>query len=488
MSSTYRAKLNQNALAIAELQKRKKTIEAIRASCFKEQLDFIDDTSRLKTGKCTRRAGKSYGAGGAYFCIEGIKNPGCTMMYITGTREQAKRIMFKDVLKALNRRFDLGLKFNHTSLEVLFPNGSILYLIGTDSSPEEAEKALGQKYKLVIIDEAGSWKNDQEHLVHSVLEPACADLEGTICMIGSPQNHTRSYFFRVTYYGYGDPKYVHGWSRHEWTWNENPHTRRQMSELIERLLAGNPRVKETPIFRQMYLNQWVVDDSAKVYKFEDKRNVCAALPPDHTWRYVLGLDLGYEDPTAIVIIATSETCNTAYIVDVFKREKLDLTAVASALEVFRHKYNPVFWVVDNAAKQAVEELKNRFHFPLIPADKQGKFDIIQIMNNDFITGRIQVLESEAAPLIEEYSNLIWDEKSVVKVEHPGCENHAADAALYAWRKCFHYAYAPQAPKPRKGSEEEMEAWWDKQAAIGAKRQKDMGYDDFVSIDFKEEYH
>lgn len=486
MSNTFKQALSQNSLVIAELAKRKKTIKAIRDSCFKEQLDFIDDKSRLKTAKCTRRAGKSYGAGGAHFCITAIENPGVTMLYVAGTREQAKRVMFKDILKVLNRKHNLGLKFNHTSLEVQWPNGTVLYLIGTDSSPEEAEKALGQKYKLVIVDEAGSWKNDQEHLVHSVLEPACADLEGTICMIGSPQNHTRSYFFRVTHYKFGDPKYIHGWSRHEWTWAENPHTRRQMGEQIERLVASNPRIKETPIFRQMYLNQWVVDDSAKVYKFDDKVNLVSELPDGHNWQFVLGLDLGYDDPSSIAILATAETSAIAYIVEVFKKDKMDLTTLAHHLELYRTRYNPVYWVVDNAAKQAVEELKNRFHFPLIPAEKTGKYDIIQIMNNDFLSGRIQIVQPFCKDLITEYSNLIWDDKSIDKVEHPACDNHGADAALYAWRRCRHYNYVPKKQAAQKGSAEELEQWWEDQARVLSRSNRDDR--DFALREFEGEYN
>lgn len=468
--------------------KRKKTIQRLRDSCFAEQLAFIDDPSRLKTAKCTRRAGKSYGAAGVYLCLEAIKNPGVTLLYIATVREVAKKIMFKDVLKVINRKFDLGMTFNHTSLEVTFPNGSILYLIGTDSKPEEADKALGQKYKLVVIDEAGSWKNDQEHLVHSVLEPACADLEGTICMIGSPMNHTRSYFFRITNYQEGDPKFVKGWTRHAWTWANNPHTKRQMSEQIERILSNNSRIKETPAFRQMYLNEWVVDDSAKVYKFDDTRNIVKALPENHSWYHVLGMDLGYEDPTSIVIIAQSQTCPDIYIVEVFKKEKMDITAVARELEIMKIKYKPVDYIVDGASKQAVEELKNRFHFPLKAAEKTGKVDMIQIMNGDFITGRIKLLTPLANPLIEEYLNLIWDDRSTDKVEHPGCDNHAADAALYAWRRCFHYNYKPAPIRAKPHSEEALEAWWEAQANKAILQKKKNGRSDFASTDWSEEYH
>ena len=44
----------------------------------------------------------------------------------------------------------------------------------------------------------------------------------------------------------------------------------------------------------------------------------------------------------------------------------------------------------------------------------------------------------AAPLMDEYSQLIWDERSQRREEHPAAPNHCADAALYAWRHCYQY--------------------------------------------------
>lgn len=393
--------------------------------------------------------------------------------------------MYKDILKELNRKFKLGLKFNHNSLECVFPNGSMLYLLGLDSKPEESEKALGQKYKLVIVDEAGSWKQDQEHLVHSILEPACMDLSGTICLIGSPVNHTRSYFFRLTYYKNGTTKYIGGWSRHKWSWQQNPHTRDPMKKRITELIHANYRVRETAAFKQMYLNEWVIDLGAKVYKYAEPLNQIKELPKDHKYFYTLGLDLGFNDATAIVISAYSHTDSTMYIAEVFKQSEMDITSVATQLHIFRSRYNPIYWVVDGASKQAVEELRNRHGFPLVAADKMGKSDIIEIMNADFIMGKIKLLPG-AKLLADEYDQLVWDERSKRREEHPACPNHAADGALYSWRTCYHYAAEQLVKNPRRGSTEEVEAWWQSQVDKAAKAKKNEG-GDFVSKDWGKEY-
>lgn len=470
-------------LLLLELSRRESKITAVRGSLFPEQLAFIDDPCRTKTAQCTRRAGKSYCAGAA-LTLACLETPGCTCLYIATTREQAKRIMYKDVLKVIDKTFDLKAKFNHTTLEVVFPNGSVIYLLGVDSKPEEMEKALGQKYKRVIIDEAGSWKQDQVKLVHDILEPACADLDGEICLTSSPVGHTRSYFFQITSVeDPNHPKFVSGWSRHKWTWAENPHIAAKMRKHIEGLKQRTPRIEETPAFRNNYLNEWVVDPGNRVYRYDPDRNTANSLPQDHEYRYYLGLDLGFNDDTAIVIAACSDTDSHMYFVEVFKKKELDITAVAEQLTFFKNKYQPVKMLVDGASKQAVEELKRRHGFPLEVADKLGKADMIEIMNADFITGAIKILP-KAMELAEEYEGLIWDDKEKLKkVEHHACPNHAADGGLYTWRHSFHYRSRPKEIPVDPNSDDGLEIWWDKEARKGLKKHEE----DFVKRDWGKDY-
>lgn len=470
-------------------RKRIDTIEAMRRSCFAEQLDFIDDPCKLKAAQCTRRAGKSYGAAGIYLCTTAVKHPRSTCLYIATTREQARRILLKDVLFEINRKFKLGMKVNQTTLTVTFPNESVIYIMGLDSKPEEMEKALGQKYRLVIIDEGGSWRQDQKTMVHSILQPACADYSGTIAILGSPVNSLKTYFYDITGRSLIDTLRPKGWSVHRWSWANNPHVKDAMSQQIRDMTEANPLVIETPGFRQMYMNEWVVDPSARCYKFDDERNVASCLPKENRYHFCLGLDLGFDDDTAIVISAYSEYDPNMYVVDVFKQKGMDISDVADVLSTFKARYNPYRWVVDGAAKQAVAELKNRFGFPFVPADKHGKYEMIQIMNNDFIAGRIKLLMPACEDLSDEYENLIWDERSkndpkLKIVENSACPNHLADGALYSWRMCYHYASQEAVPKPKPGSDEAMEEWWEKEAAKSLRAQKN---DDWLMREAGKDY-
>ena len=211
---------------------------------FAAQLAFITDPARMKVALCTRRSGKSYGAG-LYLYKEAYETAGASCLYLALTRDSAKKIMWKDVLKAINRRLNLDARFNESELTATLPNESVIYILGVDSTEEEKKKLLGQKYKLVIIDEAASFSVDLNDLVYGVLKPAVADYRGTICLIGTPGNVKRGLFFELTQSQ--DPSSAGTWSRqgfsgHRWSTFDNPHMRRQWTEEIADLKASNPHI------------------------------------------------------------------------------------------------------------------------------------------------------------------------------------------------------------------------------------------------------
>ena len=432
---------------------------------FPHQTSFVADPAKLKAALCTRRAGKSYGAG-SYLLKEAWENPGCTCLYIALTRQSAKNILWKDVLKTINRKLALGCKFNETELSCTLPNGSVIYLLGVDATEEEREKLLGQKYRLVVIDEAASYTINLEELVYGTLKPAVADYRGTICLIGTPGNLKRGLFFDIT-----NGKRA-GWSLHRWSAFENPHIRDNWLAEIAELKAASPLIEETPLFQQHYLGRWVVDDSKLVYRYQPGRNDFANLPelPPSGWHYLLGIDLGYTDATAFVVGAYHDQSRVLYLVEALEETGLDISAVAARIKDYQARYSLDTLVVDGANKQAVEEMRRRHGLPLEAADKRGKADFIEQMNAEFIQGRIVLGPScvwnrqsqPGAPgsLQEEYLGLIWDERALARgerKEHPNAPNHGADASLYLWKRAYQYLSEVPAKKHAPGTREAAEA-------------------------------
>jgi hypothetical protein len=452
--------MHNQKIVLREIVRRKAKQPKLLDPRFTKQNDFIEDISRLKAALCTRRAGKSYGAG-LYLFQEALANPGVSCLYIALTRDSAKKIMVKDVLNPINAKHKLGAHLNKTELTYTLPNQSVIYLLGADADEQEKEKLLGQKYKLVVIDESASYSIDLRDLVYRILKPAMTDLEGTIVMIGTPGNVTRGLYYDITT---GAEK---GWSIHKWSALDNPHISKQIRNEMNELIANNPAIVETPLWKQMYLGEWFIDKEKLVYKYQEDRNSLLALPElrgRSSWNYVLGVDLGYEDATGFSICAYNEFDQNLYVASTSKKVHMDVTDVAEKIKELMLRYPFVKFIVDGANKQAVEEIKRRHGIPLEAADKTGKVDFIEIMNSELIQGKIKVIKSgDEGGLIDEWLALVWDEKSLKKQENPACPNHLSDATLYAWRYCYTYLAEKFRPKPDPTSEEAIDEFWDKEA-------------------------
>jgi len=432
----------------------------VLAHTFPQQLSFIRDPARLKVLFCTRRAAKSYTAG-VYMINECLNNPGVNCLFLGLTRSSAEGILWKDILKEMNIQLNLGLSFNETKLIATFPNGSVIYATGVDVDEDEMNKLLGKKYRLVCIDEASMYTIDMQKLVYGILKPATADQRGTICLMGTSSNFTRGLFYDIT--TGREP----GWSIHTWSAHDNPFISKQWAEELAEIDKLRPLFRETPLFKQWYLNQWVVDTDKLVYKYNLERNSFKQKPAHLSpsgWTYILGVDLGYEDDTAFVLCTFHENDKTLYILKTFNKKHMDITDVANKIKEFRDdKDYPVSKVViDGANKQAVEEIQHRHHIALEPADKTGKSDFIEIMNAELIQSKIKIKDSLTI-LTQEMMGLVWqtegDKIKLPRKEHPNLPNHLCDALLYAWRFCYQWLSEPAEEKIIKGSRQ----WYQKQS-------------------------
>lgn len=419
---------------------------------FPQQFNFIKDPAKLKTLFCTRRAAKSYTAG-MYMVQTALDYPGVNCLFIGLTRASAEGIIWKDILKVLNVKFDLNIKFNESKLTATFPNGSVIYVTGADVDEDEMNKLLGKKYKLVCIDEASMYTIDMNKMVYGILKPATADQRGTICLMGTSSNFTRGLFYDIT------TKKEPGWSIHTWTAYDNPYIRAQWQEEIDEIDRLRPLFRDTPLFKQWYLNQWVVDTDKLVYKFNPSINLFKERPQNLSpsgWTYILGVDLGYEDDTAFVLCAFHENDRILYVINTFNKKHMDITDVAEKIQSYKNSSDkPVAKIIiDGANKQAVEEIIRRHGIALETADKTGKSDFIEIMNAELIQGNIKILD-KCTTLTQEMMGLVWkttgDKIDLPRKEHPALPNHLCDALLYAWRFTYQWAAEDVKTKIIKGT-------------------------------------
>ena len=410
---------------------------------FPQQKAFCKDPSKLKALFCTRRAAKSYTAG-LYMVYEALTNPGCNCLFIGLTRSSAKSIIWKDILRVINRKHKLKAQFNQAELSMTFPNGSVIKVTGVDAEEEEMNKLLGGKYRLVCIDEASMYTIDVSNLVYGVLGPAVADLEGTICLMGTSSNFTRGLFYDIT--TGKEP----GWALHTWTAFDNPHVVRQWEKKLDEIKTQRPLYMETPQFRQWYLNEWVVDEDKLVYRFNHLKNIYKDMPKTlkaDGFSFVLGVDVGWEDDNAFVLTCYHENDPNLYVLKTYHKNKMTFDQVEVKIKEFMADpyCAPTKIIIDGANKQGVETMRIRSQIPFEFADKQGKVDFIEMLNADLIQAKI-LIHATCTDLQNEMMSLVWKTKGekieLPKKEHPSLPNHLCDAFLYAWRNGYHYHSEP----------------------------------------------
>lgn len=430
-----------------------------RSISFDKQIAAIEDPHRLKCFFTTRRGAKSY-TDGIYLIKEAIETHGANCLYLGLTRLSAKGIIWKDVLKHINERCDLGIRFNETELYATTKNGSVIYVAGVDVDENERKKLFGRKYKLVVIDEAALFGIDLRDLAYVVLRPALADLRGTLVLSGMASDITKGLFYDIT------TRREAGWSLHQWSAHDNPHVAIQWQEELEFIAKQQPHLIGTAKYRQAYLNEWVVDEEKLVYKFSDKINTYSEWPQNLSatgWTYILGVDTGWDDDNAFVLCAFHENDPSLYIVKIYKQPKMTFDQVTIKIRDFMNdpQRSPAKIIIDGANKQGVESMRHRSAIPFEYADKQDKASFIEIMNGDFVQGKIKI-HTSCTELIDEMKSLIWStDNGLIKIpkkEEPRLPNHLCDAMLYAWRNGFHFMFSPQQKTAVFGSRE----WYLKQ--------------------------
>lgn len=449
---------------IKEFAKREKQKEldalkprfSIEEYCFDKQIAFIRDPAKFKTAVCSRRAGKTVSCA-ADLMDTALSTPEVNVAYITLTRGTARRIIWKDLVRIVEK-FSIASKIDNKELSITLRNGSTIYLGGADDE-SEIEKFRGMHFKKVYIDEAQSFRSYIESLVDEIIIPTLYDYDGSLCIIGTPGPVCAGYFHKVSI----SP----GFSHHHWTLYDNPWIKIKSGKAPEDIISAElvrRGVDETdPKHKRENCGLWVSDSNSLVMHFNKTKNLCAELPKGKM-EYIVGVDIGWEDADAIAVIGYSYEDKNVYLVEEKITTKQTITGLAEQLLDVRARYNPVRMVMDAGAlgKKIQEEIHQRHGIYIQAAEKSRKNEFITLLNDDLRMGRFKTL---AGSRFEEDSFLMqWD---FTDPAHPRISNifHSdiADAVLYAWRESKHYLYSPIDPPPRPGTNEFMDALEAKEA-------------------------
>jgi hypothetical protein len=438
---------------LSELKQKTKPSFQIDQFCFDKQVAFINDTARFKTAVCSRRSGKTI-ACAAHLISVAIANAGRVCVYITLSRANAKKIIWGEVLE-INRNYQLGGVPNETDLSLKFPNGSVVYFSGA-SDKSEIDKFRGLAITLCYLDECQSFPGFIENLVEEVITKALFDYSGTLCLIGTPGPIPQGYFYQCATSS--------EWSHHAWTMFENPHLVLKSGKTPETIVKEEITRKgvgiDDPTIQRECFGRWVVDPTSLVFVYDADINHFDRLPDlVHSWEYIIGVDLGFNDADAVAVIGFNTQTKAAYLVEESIKTHQGITElVEGQLDPLVKQYNPMRIVMDTGGVglKVAEEIRRRYGMAVQAAEKTRKMEFIEILNDAMRTERF--FAKKTTRFAEETKLIEWDwDKSTPDKLKISDRFHSdiADAVLYAFRESLHWMFEPEKPKVKAGTPQWM---------------------------------
>jgi Terminase RNaseH-like domain len=424
---------------------------------FPEQLAFVNDPSLNAIAVCSRRAGKST-AVAADLVMTADRTPECTSLYVTGTRSDAKKIIWREILK-FNRIHALGGVPNISELTLSFENGSIVRLNGAKDE-NEIDKIRGQlpPIKKVFIDEAQKIRDSiLVQLIDDVLEPALLDYGASIALLGTPGSIPSGYFYRMAHNLKEDGTLLDSkvWSTHAWTFFNNPFmaikSKTSHMDLLNRVLKRRGLSIDHPSIQREYFGKWTLDLESLLVHYDAAKNDFDVIPTlKKPYSYIMGIDLGFDDADSISILAWHDDSPVTYLVEEKVTSGQGITELVEQVQVFQRKYDLSKIVIDQGGlgKKVAEELRRRHQIPCVAADKARKMEHVAFLNDALRTGRFKA-KRDSRFAQDSYMVEIDRDKSTpdkIKVSEK-FHSDALDSTLYAFVESPAYSYSPPLVKP-----------------------------------------
>ncbi len=420
---------------------------------FDRQLKFVEDPRPFKIAVCSRRSGKTISCA-ADLIDTALNNPSTNSLYITLSRNNAKKLIWPEIMR-INRDYKLGGSEDMTELSMTFPNGAIIYLSGAKDATE-IEKFRGLALKKAYIDECQSFRPYIADLVDDVISPALMDYAGTLCLIGTPGPIPAGYFYNCA-------EKSDAWSKHGWTFFDNPFiaskSKKTHQELLDRELKRRGVTADDPSIQREFFGRWVLDSNSLWIRYSSEKNHFIEMEKgDYT--YILGIDLGYEDADALALLAYCDTNPYTYLVEEKLVRKQGLTELVADISDLQKRYDISKMIIDEGGlgKKLAEEMRRRFHLPVQGADKARKQENAALLNDALRRGHFKAKSgsqfAQDSYLVEIDQAKSRPDKLIISDQY---HSDIIDAVLYAFKESPAFTFQPPEPKLKPGTREWAEA-------------------------------
>jgi predicted acetyltransferase len=277
-----------------------------------------------------RRTGKSYGA--AILAFAKLLEPNQQVMVVAPNFSLSSIIWdyVTDLISKLGVECE---KFNQKDKVVKLINGSVFRLL----SANNRDSLVGRAANLLIIDEAAIIPNE-EYFVRD-LRPALSTFTNSRCLwISTPRgkaNYLYNYYLRGQ-----DPEYQ-DWGSATYTWRANPRLSEQDIEEAKRSMTR-------ALYLQEYECEWTTTE-AQIYDALSEQKHLGDFVKTPFVEVIAGLDVGYRDPNAFVVIGYDG--HAYYIIDEYVSQESTTSQLAEIIQEKLEQWNIDTIYIDSAAAQ-----------------------------------------------------------------------------------------------------------------------------------------
>lgn len=368
-----------------------------------------DPRFRFVCAALSRRLGKTYIANIIAQLV--LLVPNCNVL-IMSPNFSLSSISF-EIQRKLIGSFDLEVEKNNLKDKVVeLSNGSSVRM----GSISTVDSCVGRSYNLIIFDEAALGA-DGEEAWNVSLRPTLDRPNSKAIFISTPRgkNNWFSNFFQR---GYSE-QYPE-WCSLKADYTENP---RMSVKDVESAKASMSRAE----FEQEYMANFSVYEG-QILQVKPEHIVDFEM--EGGVEFFAGLDPGYRDPTAFIVLAYKPMSDTFHIVDEY------LEAEATTLghvEKFREliaKWNIDSIFIDSAAAQFAGDLAYIYDIATIKGKKEVLPGIARVQSL-LEQGRL-LIDSRCRETLAAFDQYQWDQRETLTKEKPVHKySHIPDAVRYA---------------------------------------------------------
>jgi hypothetical protein len=195
-------------------------------------------------------------------------------------------------------------------------------------------------------------------------------------------------------------------------------------------------------------NHRVADPDKLAYEYLKARNDYDPAAIDFTgpaWRHAMGIDLGFQDSDAIVVVAWNRNDPERRLYERYSwsENHQDVDQLSDRVDAVRRQYRPVAIVGDHGGHGAVkvlETLKNRMgiQIQLKPSDVMVS---VGLVNDDLRTGRLLLQDDKLKTDLQRVQRSVKPDGRV-EINKRGYHSDLSEALRYAHHAARHFAAKP----------------------------------------------